>query len=185
MLSQNDLISVIVPCYNQAKYLSDSLSSVLNQTFGNWECFIVNDGSTDNTEEVASVWLKKDKRFKYIRTEHGGPSKSRNAALKLISGNYLQLLDADDLIDSKKFEIQLRLLENMPKYSLCISDYFTSTESDLLKPHSRYLTPKFKSEDYIYELITNWQTKLSIPLHYRHCVLATTIIRPQTVSIAH
>jgi hypothetical protein len=55
----NPLLSIIVPCYNQAQYLSEALQSVLDQTYKNWECVIVNDGSPDNTEEVAKVWLGK------------------------------------------------------------------------------------------------------------------------------
>jgi len=62
----NSLVSVIIPCYNQAKYLPDSLGSIYNQTHQIWECIIVNDGSPDNTEEVALEWCKKDERFKYF-----------------------------------------------------------------------------------------------------------------------
>jgi glycosyltransferase involved in cell wall biosynthesis len=60
------VISIIVPCYNQAQYLDEALNSVLNQTYENWECIIVNDGSPDNTEFVAQKWCAKDIRFKYI-----------------------------------------------------------------------------------------------------------------------
>lgn len=65
-------VSVIVPCYNQAKYLSEALQSVLDKTYENWECIIVNDGSPDNTEEVAKQWVEKDSRFKYFYKENGG-----------------------------------------------------------------------------------------------------------------
>ena len=65
-----ELISVIVPCYNQAQYLDECLQSVLEQTYPNWECIIVNDGSPDNTEEVAKLWIEKDKRFKYFWKEN-------------------------------------------------------------------------------------------------------------------
>ena len=61
------LISVIVPCYNQAQYLDECLQSVLEQTYQNWECIIVNDGSPDNTEEVVKKWTEKDPRFKYLK----------------------------------------------------------------------------------------------------------------------
>ncbi len=62
----NPLISVIVPCYNQAQYLDECLQSVLNQIYTDWECIIVNDGSPDHTEEIAKKWLEKDPRFRYI-----------------------------------------------------------------------------------------------------------------------
>ena len=66
----NPLISVIVPCYNQAQYLDECLQSVLDQTYQNWECIIVNDGSPDHTEEVAKKWTEKDPRFKYLKKEY-------------------------------------------------------------------------------------------------------------------
>ncbi|NLD47933.1 MAG: glycosyltransferase family 2 protein [Clostridiaceae bacterium] len=160
-----ELVSVIVPCYNQARYLPEALQSVLNQTYDKWECFIINDGSSDNTEEAALKWVNKDTRFKYIKISHSGPSASRNVALKIVSGEFLQLLDADDVIDPRKFEIQIKSLADTPKYSLSICDYFSSSEYDLLKQHNRYLTPRFKSSEHIFELISDWQTKLSIPPH--------------------
>ena len=76
-------ISVIVPCYNQAQYLDECLNSVLEQTYKDWECIIVNDGSPDNTEEVAKEWVKKDSRFKYFYKNNGGVNSARNSGLKL------------------------------------------------------------------------------------------------------
>ena len=66
------LVSIIVPCYNQAKYLKESLSSVLNQSYTNWECIIVNDGSPDNVDEIAENWTQIDNRFKYVKKENEG-----------------------------------------------------------------------------------------------------------------
>jgi len=65
----NPFVSIIVPCYNQAQYLSEALQSVLEQTYENWECIIVNDGSPDDTQEVAKIWLEKDVHFRYIYKE--------------------------------------------------------------------------------------------------------------------
>ena len=61
-----DLVSIIVPCYNQAQYLDEALQSVLEQSHQNWECIIINDGSTDNTEEISKKWLQLDTRFQYF-----------------------------------------------------------------------------------------------------------------------
>ena len=100
------LISVIVPCYNQAQYLDDCLQSVLDQTHQDWECIIVNDGSPDNTEEVAKKWLAKDSRFKYLYKENGGLSSARNAGIKDSIGQFIFFLDCDDKISgSGVFEI--------------------------------------------------------------------------------
>lgn len=162
----NGLVSVIVPCYNQAKFLSEALNSVLIQTYVNWECFVINDGSNDNTEAIALEWGKKDARFKYIKINHGGPSVSRNAALKVATGEYLQFLDSDDSINPEKFSIQIDVLKGTPEYALSICDYGKSVENDLSIPHpSRYLTPRFQTENPLFELISDWQSKLSIPFH--------------------
>lgn len=91
-------ISVIVPCYNHAQYLDECLQSVLDQTYQAWECIIVNDGSPDNTEEVAKQWTEKDPRFKYLKKENGGLSSARNAGIEIAEGEWILPLDADDKI---------------------------------------------------------------------------------------
>ena len=99
------LISVIVPCYNQAQYLDECLQSVLEQTYQNWECIIVNDGSPDNTEEVVKKWTEKDPRFKYLKKENGGLSSARNAGIKAAQGEWILPLDADDKIGDRYLEL--------------------------------------------------------------------------------
>ena len=91
-------ISVVVPCYNQAQYLDECLDSVLNQTYHNWECIIVNDGSPDNTEEIAKKWTAKDSRFRYISKKNGGLSSARNTGIEAATGEWVLPLDADDKI---------------------------------------------------------------------------------------
>lgn len=162
----NKLVSVIIPYYNQAQYLPDALASVLAQTHRHWECIIVNDGSNDNTDEVASKWLKKDERFKYIKKENGGLSSARNAGLKEAKGSFLQFLDSDDAIHPEKFALQLKALDSTELHALSISDYFSSTASNLTQKHpSRYLAPWFKTSNHLQELITDWEKQLSIPVH--------------------
>lgn len=94
----NSLVSIIVPCYNQAQYLQEALQSVLDQTYENWECIVVNDGSVDNTEEVAQKWASKDSRFVYLKKENGGLSNARNAGIEVAQGEFILPLDADDKI---------------------------------------------------------------------------------------
>jgi glycosyltransferase involved in cell wall biosynthesis len=103
-------VSVIIPAYNQAKYLEDALNSVRNQTFGDWECIIVNDGSTDNTEEITKKYVKRDSRFKYIYQENKGLAGARNAGLKHAEGDFIQFLDSDDLLVSTKLDKQISVL---------------------------------------------------------------------------
>ena len=91
-------ISIIIPIYNDELYLSDLLYSVQNQTFTNFECLCVNDGSTDKTEEIIDEFVKKDIRFIKINRENGGVSAARNSGLDAAKGEYIFFIDHDDLI---------------------------------------------------------------------------------------
>lgn len=115
---RNTLVSIIVPCYNQAQYLVECLESVLNQTYTNWECIIVNDGSSDNTEEIAKYWVAKDNRFKYYYKKNGGVSSTRNLGILNSSGEYILPLDADDRIGDNY--IRLAINEFQIDDSLCL-----------------------------------------------------------------
>lgn len=95
---EQPLVSIIVPCYNQGAFLAEALDSVKDQTYSNWECVIVDDGSTDNSKEVALSYCDKDKRFSYIWQENQGPSIARNNAIKNSHGDYILPLDGDDKI---------------------------------------------------------------------------------------
>lgn len=121
---KNPLISVIVPCYNQAKYLDECLQSVFNQSYSNWECLIINDGSSDNTKEVAENWAQNDKRFIYIEKENGGVASARNIALKKSCGKYILHLDGDDKIGINYLQLAAKKLENGYDLVYCNAEYF-------------------------------------------------------------
>jgi glycosyltransferase involved in cell wall biosynthesis len=106
------IVSVIVPCYNQGKFLSETLESVINQTYKNWECVIINDGSTDNTEEVAQEWIKKDKRFNYIFISNSGVSNARNIGIQNCNGFYILPLDGDDKLSENYIQEMVSNLDN-------------------------------------------------------------------------
>ena len=106
-------VSIIIPCYNQAHYMPETLNSVLAQTYDNWECIILNDGATDNTEEVALAYCKKDNRFRYHKHENKGLSATRNVGIRLAEGKYVQFLDSDDILAPNKLEKQVNLLEEL------------------------------------------------------------------------
>ncbi len=114
--------SIIVPCYNQAHFLDECLHSILNQTNTDWECIIVNDGSFDNTEQVAFKWIAKDDRFKYLKKQNGGLSSARNAGLEIATGEWIQFLDSDDCLDQtfleKTLEVSMRA-----NLDICITDF--------------------------------------------------------------
>ena len=114
-----NLVSIIVPCYNQAQYLNDCLLSILNQTYQNWECIIINDGSTDNTFDVSKSWLEKDSRFFYYEKENGGVSSARNYGIKKSNGIYILPLDGDDFISDNYIET-------------CVNEFETNTNTKLV-----------------------------------------------------
>lgn len=93
-------VSIIIPSYNQGEYLDEALQSVFDQNYQYWECIIVNDGSTDDTEDVALDWCSRDSRFKYLKKDNGGLSSARNKGIGIAVGNYILPLDADDYLDS-------------------------------------------------------------------------------------
>jgi glycosyltransferase involved in cell wall biosynthesis len=161
------LVSVVIPCYNQGLYLEDALISILNQTHKYWECIIVDDGSTDNTKSVAMNWQTKNPRFRYVYKKNGGLSSARNYGLSFCKGDFIQFLDADDVITKDKFEIQIQSIIEEPHCDLSLCDYMPSDEYDLSKPYGdeRYLKPFFSDKDYIKELILNWEVSFSIPCH--------------------
>ena len=118
------LISVVVPCYNQAQYLDECLQSVLNQTYQDWECIIVNDGSPDHTEEIAKNWVEKDARFRYLSKENGGLSSARNAGIEIAKGEWILPLDADDKIGERYLELAEKEFENDYTVIYCEAELF-------------------------------------------------------------
>ncbi|WP_445506443.1 glycosyltransferase family 2 protein [Niallia sp. 03190] len=103
-------VSVIIPTYNRERYISKSVESVLNQTVSALEVLIIDDGSTDNTENVIKALLEKDNRIKYYKIKNGGANKARNYGISRAQGNYIAFNDSDDLWRENKLEIELNLL---------------------------------------------------------------------------
>lgn len=155
-------VSIIVPCYNQAQYLPEALQSVLEQTYENWECIIVNDGSPDNTKEVAQEWLIKDARFKYFYKDNGGLSSARNAGLDIATGDYIQFLDSDDIIHAAKFEKAISLISKSEE-AIIVSN-FTKFKSALNNTVPTFWELKKESLNY-HNILYNWDNSFAIPIH--------------------
>lgn len=132
-------ISIIVPCYNQAIFLDECLTSVLEQTYEDWECIIIDDGSPDSTKKVAHKWLEKDNRFKYLYKENGGLSSARNAGISISKGDFILPLDADDKIARNYISVAIScfLDDNSLKVVYCRAEKFGSESGEWkLKPFS-------------------------------------------------
>ena len=109
--SQNPFVSIIIPAYNRADLVGETLESFLAQKYKNWECIVVDDGSTDNTKEIVKEFVEKDSRFKlYDRPpEHNsGGNGARNFGFKVSNGDYVQWFDSDDLINPISLESFVR-----------------------------------------------------------------------------
>lgn len=117
----NDLVSIIMPSYNTAKYISDSIKSVQAQTYENWELIIVDDCSTDNSINVIQSF--NESRIKLLQNEkNSGAATSRNYALREASGRWIAFLDSDDIWVPEKIEKQIRFMEDND-YSFTFTDY--------------------------------------------------------------
>lgn len=117
----SDLVSIIMPSYNTAKYIYSSIKSVLAQTYTNWELIIVDDCSTDNTDEIVASFG--DSRIRYIKNERNcGAAVSRNKALREAKGKWIAFLDSDDLWHPEKLEKQIGFMEENC-YKFTYTDY--------------------------------------------------------------
>ncbi|MHB1231978.1 MAG: glycosyltransferase [Burkholderiales bacterium] len=117
-------VSIIIPCYKQAEFLGDSVGCVLAQSFTDWECIIVNDGSPDNTSEVARYLIGEhpDKRIRLLEKSNGGLSSARNAGIRAARGKYILPLDADDGLHPDYLKETVAVLENHPDYAIVYVD---------------------------------------------------------------
>ena len=93
--------SIIIPCYNASKYLERCLDSIYNQNYKMFEVIIVNDGSTDNTEDIVNKYRSKYNNIKYLKQDNKGVAIARNKAIELVSGNKFIFVDADDYINNE------------------------------------------------------------------------------------
>ena len=118
------MVSIIVPCYKQAEFLDECLESVLAQTYKNWECIVVDDGSPDNTEEIMSFWTKKDERFRYLKKQNGGLAAARNSGIMASNGTFILPLDADDKISENYIEYCVKVLESSESNKLAYGRSF-------------------------------------------------------------
>jgi glycosyltransferase involved in cell wall biosynthesis len=139
-------VSIIIPCYNYGHFLRDALSSVQMQTFHNWECIIIDNGSSDNTKQVAESFLSFDSRFKYIYSAERGVSRTRNIGIQNALGKFILPLDADDLIGGAYIEKAIKILNNNGKIKIayCQAELFGERKG-------RWNLPEFSWKEFLLE----------------------------------
>lgn len=106
------LVSIITPLYNGERFVGETIESVLAQTYPHWEMLIIDDGSTDNSPQIAEQYAAKDTRIKVLHQANAGSATARNNGIRRAQGRYIALLDADDLWEPIFLEEQLKLLQN-------------------------------------------------------------------------
>ena len=121
-------LSVIIPVYNTSKYIEKCLNSIVNQTMNDIEIIIVNDGSTDNSEEVIQKWINENQdkiEIKYFKKENGGLSSARNFGVNQATGQYITFVDSDDYLDINIYKNLEKYMDNnieLIKYKMCTVD---------------------------------------------------------------
>jgi len=156
------MISVIIPCFNQGRYLEQAVQSVLDQTYQNFEIIIINDGSTDKfTNDLLKDFRKPHTRV--IKTPNRGLSSTRNYGYSLAKGEYIQFLDADDFLEKNKFELQMKAFQKDKNIDICYTNYkyFFEESGEYVEPNLPVKLSASPFNDFLYL----WQRKLSIPIH--------------------
>ena len=93
------MISVIMPVYNVEDYVAEAIESVRQQSYGEWELLLIDDGSTDESSKICKAYAEKEEKIRYIRKENGGVSSARNRGLQETAGEWIYFMDADDWLD--------------------------------------------------------------------------------------
>lgn len=142
-------VSIIIPAYNQDKFLGKTIESILFQAYKDFECIIIDDGSIDRTKEIVQKYCDDD-RIKYFYQENIGLAGARNTGIKIAKGKYLHFLDSDDLVHKKFYEDMVSKLELEPGIDLL------SCAWDLIDEKGKIISSKIgpvKSDDYLKDLI--------------------------------
>lgn len=160
------LVTVVIPCFNQALFLTDCINSIRGQSHQNWEAIIVDDGSLDDTSNVAQQLVAADSRVRFVQQSNAGPSAARNLGLSLARGDWIQFLDGDDVLLPAKFEKQISVLRSAPALSLSYTDYRHGDEANVFVQVQRTRMPcRFTAADPLFDLARDWETSFSIPIH--------------------
>lgn len=155
----NPLVSIIIPTYNRAHLIGETLDSIIAQTYANWECIVVDDGSKDTTEELLHSYILKDNRFQYHKRPDihlPGGNGARNYGFKLSKGDYIQWFDSDDLMVSEKLELEVRALtDNDVDFVVSKRKYFNRKNKSFF--HYEFKASEVTFESYAIDYIS-WHT---------------------------
>ncbi len=124
-----DLISIVIPSYNAKKFIAETIDSVINQSYTNWELIIIDDGSTDNSKLIINEFCKADNRIKYYYQNNSGVSVARNNGIRKAKGKYIALLDADDVFEKENLKTKINILESNKNFHWVYSNNYYADEN--------------------------------------------------------
>lgn len=145
IMSGTPAVSVVVPTYNRAYCLPDTLRTVLSQSFADFELIVVDDGSTDATQATLAAQFN-DPRLKYVRQDNAGVSAARNTGMRMSRGKYIAFCDSDDLWDSLKLQLQVAAMERFSSAGICWTD-LTAITPDGATLHERFTRIVYRAWD--------------------------------------
>ncbi len=131
------LVSIIIPTYNREHLIGETLNSVLAQTYTNWECLVIDDGSADNTSSLLETYCKKDSRIQYHhrpKNQPGGGNAARNYGFELSKGEYINWFDSDDIMLHEFIEKKINLISSKKLKAIICSGYLTDSQLNILRP---------------------------------------------------
>lgn len=160
MTDQSPLVSIIIPTFNRANLIGETLDSIVAQTYQNWECIVTDDGSTDHTDTVMAAYVAKDSRFRYFHRpadKPKGANACRNNGLDKAQGDFIIFFDSDDLMTENHISVKLvPLLNGDYDFSITKTKYF-NVENDRLESNYKYDEFEISAHNYIVQNI-NWLT---------------------------
>lgn len=155
-------VSIIIPCYNHARFLRTTVESIINQTFTDWECVIVDDGSTDASPQVALELTELDKRVRYFRQENKGPGAAMNRGIDEARGQYIEMIGADDLMEPEKLRLQVELLSTTDDLGLAYCDFYWCDESGKRVEVPWSYRARVDEADPLRDIVMYWGTQIII-----------------------
>ena len=178
-----DLVSIIIPSFNRSELIVETLDSIIEQTYTNWECIIVDDGSTDGTIDVLKKYNKKDSRFKYFirpKDRLKGANSCRNYGFEKSKGEYINWFDSDDIMMPLKLELQVKQLSNSNKQlTVCQTLVFEGEVKNILGLRKKHI----HSNNFFNDFITNdikWLTQA--PLIKKEFLLKNNLIFDESLA---
>ncbi len=172
-------VSIIIPSFNSANYLNDSIGSVLSQTYDEFECIIIDDGSTDDTKSVVEKFIAGDSRVKYFYKQNGGVASARNYGVSKSRGSWIQILDADDWLYSTKIEKQLssvNINEGTQKKILIYSDYEIQNNKNEKIENKEVIIGELTQKEFIRKIVGRKKGLFQpTPLHINNVLMSRNI----------